>query len=66
MFFVAGALIANSYVPEMGMTDPIPTFSYFVKRLKELQPDFAYVHVIDPRVEGPVTVGAKPGEVSSS
>ena len=48
----------------MGMANPIPTFSYLVKRLKELYPDFAYVHVVDPRVEGSVTVGDKPGEVS--
>ena len=48
----------------MGMIDPIPTFSYLVKRLKELYPDFAYVHVVDPRVEGYMTVGDQPGQVN--
>lgn len=37
---------------EMGMRDPIPTFSYLVSRLTELHPTLAYIHVIEPRVSG--------------
>ncbi|KAI0076950.1 NADH:flavin oxidoreductase/NADH oxidase [Panus rudis PR-1116 ss-1] len=37
---------------DMRMKDPIPTFSYLVKKIRELHPDFAYIHVIEPRVSG--------------
>ncbi|EPQ51522.1 NADH flavin oxidoreductase/NADH oxidase [Gloeophyllum trabeum ATCC 11539] len=35
-----------------GMKDPIPTFSYFVRALRDAHPHFAYVHVTEPRVLG--------------
>lgn len=50
----------------MGEKDPIKTFSYVVRRLKELYPDFAFIHAVEPRVEGYQTVGDKPGEVSKA
>ena len=31
----------------MRMEDPIPTFSYFVRQLKERQPELAYLHAIE-------------------
>lgn len=34
------------------MEDPKPTFKYLVERIKELYPDFAYIHIVDPRAEG--------------
>ncbi|KAK0492507.1 hypothetical protein EDD18DRAFT_1310874 [Armillaria luteobubalina] len=32
--------------------DPIPTFSYLTMRVKELYLDFAYIHVVEARVDG--------------
>lgn len=39
----------------MLMKDPIPTFSYLATKLKELHPDLAYLHAVEPRVNGNVT-----------
>lgn len=36
----------------MGMADPVPTYSYFVTRLRDLHPDLAYIHVIESRLDG--------------
>ena len=40
-----------SYV-EMTMADPKPTFSYIVKELADRFTNLAYIHVVEPRVEG--------------
>ncbi|KAE9407518.1 NADH:flavin oxidoreductase/NADH oxidase [Gymnopus androsaceus JB14] len=45
----------------MGMTDPVPTFTYLVSKLKELYPWFAYLHVIEP-----ATSASGYGEVTTS
>ncbi|KAF5383488.1 hypothetical protein D9757_006098 [Collybiopsis confluens] len=37
---------------DMRMSDPIPTFSYLVSQLKDLYPKLAYLHVIEPGIEG--------------
>ncbi|KAJ6513742.1 hypothetical protein C8R47DRAFT_1033386 [Mycena vitilis] len=34
----------------MGMADPVPAFSYLVSALKRLYPNFAYLHLIEPRI----------------
>jgi len=39
---------------DMRMEDPIPTFSYLAQQLKERLPNFAYLHVTEPRVMGNV------------
>ncbi|KII83266.1 hypothetical protein PLICRDRAFT_148209 [Plicaturopsis crispa FD-325 SS-3] len=44
-----------SKTQDMAMPDPKPTFGYFVRRLRELYPDFAYLHVVEPRVDGQTT-----------
>ncbi|TFK47298.1 FMN-linked oxidoreductase [Heliocybe sulcata] len=44
-----------------GMTDPIPTFSYFIRSIREQHPDFAYLHITEPRVAGDVDRQAPPG-----
>lgn len=44
------------------MADPIPTFSYFVKTLRERHPELAYLHVVEPRANGVVTVEKKEGQ----
>jgi NADPH2 dehydrogenase len=36
----------------MRMDDPIPTFSYLIKKLKGNQPNLAYIHLIEPRMAG--------------
>ncbi|KAF5362616.1 hypothetical protein D9758_009608 [Tetrapyrgos nigripes] len=37
---------------EMGMKNPIPTFSYFISQLNSRFPNFAFIDVIEPRVFG--------------
>ncbi|KAJ6587563.1 hypothetical protein DFH09DRAFT_1027543 [Mycena vulgaris] len=37
---------------EMKMADPKPTFAHLVSEIKKAHPDFAYIHVIEPRVSG--------------
>lgn len=38
--------------PEMGMSDPLPTFSYVISELAARYPSFAYLHLVEPRVSG--------------
>ena len=38
----------------MGMSDPIPTFTYLISEIKTRHPNLAYMHVIEPRVEADV------------
>ena len=40
----------------MGMADPVPQFSYFVEQLVARHPALAYVHVVEARVNGYMTV----------
>jgi len=37
---------------EMGMSDPKPQFTHLVSKLKELHPDLAYIHAVEPRTKG--------------
>lgn len=41
-----------SHFQEMGMDDPIPQFSHLVQKIVENHPDMAYIHVVEPRVNG--------------
>ncbi|EJU01875.1 FMN-linked oxidoreductase [Dacryopinax primogenitus] len=50
------------YDDRMRMDDPIPTFSYLVRQFKERFPNFAYLHVTEPRVEGDVDRQDRPKE----
>ncbi|KAF8636063.1 hypothetical protein AX17_003828 [Amanita inopinata Kibby_2008] len=36
----------------MGMKDPIPQFAHFVSSVKMKHPKLAYLHVIEPRIDG--------------
>ncbi|KAH9945536.1 hypothetical protein B0H21DRAFT_822999 [Amylocystis lapponica] len=47
---------------DMRMADPVPTFTYFVAQLAARHPDLAYVHVVEPRVQGPLDRVAWEGE----
>jgi NADPH2 dehydrogenase len=42
----------------MGMKDPLPTFTTFVERIRDEYPNFAYIHVIEGRVNGNTVVAA--------
>ncbi|KII83265.1 hypothetical protein PLICRDRAFT_180531 [Plicaturopsis crispa FD-325 SS-3] len=35
----------------VGMSNPIPTFGYFVEQLRDRHPDLAYLHVLDARID---------------
>ncbi|KAH9167365.1 hypothetical protein EDB89DRAFT_1997835 [Lactarius sanguifluus] len=37
---------------DMGMKDPLPTFTALIERIRDAHPGFAYIHVIEPRVDG--------------
>lgn len=39
----------------MLMSDPKPTFSYLVSQLRDRHPKLAYIHLVEPRVDGSVT-----------
>ena len=34
------------------MKDPLPIFATLIERVREAHPNFAYVHVVEPRVDG--------------
>ena len=36
----------------MGMKDPLPNFTALVERVRDAHPNFAYIHVVEPRVDG--------------
>jgi len=36
----------------MGMKDPLPTFTTFIERVRDAHPNFAYIHVVEPRIDG--------------
>ena len=36
----------------MGMKDPLPTFATLIERVRDAHPNFAYIHVVEPRVDG--------------
>ncbi|KAI0723895.1 NADH:flavin oxidoreductase/NADH oxidase [Cerioporus squamosus] len=46
---------------DMGMKDPVPTFSYLVQRLAEEFPELAYLHVIEPGVSNYWNIPIGPG-----
>ena len=45
------------------MADPKPTFSYLVSELARRHPNFAYVHLVEPRVQGSSDRTVLDGEV---
>lgn len=50
----------------MRMADPVPTFKYLVTQLKELYPNFGYIHVIEPRVSGGETLSLSTSDSAES
>ncbi|KAH9958394.1 hypothetical protein BGW80DRAFT_1184876 [Lactifluus volemus] len=51
-----------STVQDMGMRDPLPTVTTFVERVCAAYPNFAYVHGIEPRVNGNEEVDSDQGK----
>jgi NADPH2 dehydrogenase len=48
----------------MGMKDPLPTFTSFIERIRVAHPNFAYIHVIEPRING--NIEAPPSDQDST
>ncbi|KAI0826126.1 FMN-linked oxidoreductase [Irpex lacteus] len=51
-----------NYLNDMGLEDPVPTFSYVVQQLAERQPNLGFIHVIEPRTDGLNDRTPAPGE----
>ena len=45
------------------MTNPRPTFSYIVSELARRHPNLAFLHLVEPRVDGNVDRSPIEGEV---
>jgi NADPH2 dehydrogenase len=46
----------------MGMKDPAPTFTELISRVRNLYPELAYLHVVEPCVNGFEPREVQPGE----
>ncbi|KAJ7481907.1 hypothetical protein FB451DRAFT_1171039 [Mycena latifolia] len=40
---------------DMGMPDPLPTFSHVISQLAARHPTLAYIHLVEPRINGSAT-----------
>ncbi|GBE84579.1 Probable inactive dehydrogenase [Sparassis crispa] len=49
---------------DMGMEDPVPTFTHLVQRLADAHPDLAYLHVVEPRRRPTDSRGAQNNSLS--
>ncbi|CCL99890.1 uncharacterized protein FIBRA_01915 [Fibroporia radiculosa] len=47
---------------DMGMVDPRPTFSHLVRSIAQLHPNFAYLHLVEPRAHGNLDREVQEGE----
>jgi NADPH2 dehydrogenase len=36
----------------MGMNDPLPTFTTLIERIRDAHPKLAFIHAVEPRVDG--------------
>ncbi|KAJ7766384.1 FMN-linked oxidoreductase [Mycena maculata] len=50
----------------MGMADPVPTFTHLVSEIKRLYPEFAYLHLIEPRISADSSLEASPENAAQS
>lgn len=48
---------------DMGATDPIAQFGYVVQQIADKHPNFAFIHVVEPRVQGVTDVEVPEGQV---
>ncbi|EIN05588.1 FMN-linked oxidoreductase [Punctularia strigosozonata HHB-11173 SS5] len=51
---------------DMRMDDPIPQYTHFVTSLKDAHPDLAYIHVVEPRVNGSEDIPGGPPKGESN
>ncbi|KAJ3786218.1 NADH:flavin oxidoreductase/NADH oxidase [Lentinula aff. detonsa] len=49
IFFTFNVKFADGSIKDMGMKNPIPTFTHLISQLKEKHPNLAYLHFIQPR-----------------
>jgi NADPH2 dehydrogenase len=47
------------------MADPLPTFTYLISSIRERHPDFAYLHMVEPRIDGSQDRSIEPSPVDS-
>lgn len=51
---------------DMRMADPIPTFSYVVEQIVAKHPNVAFIHLVEPRVNGVTDRIVEAGEVRNN
>ena len=61
--FKPGPFLSSDVAIGMKMADPIPTFSYLVAELAKRHPNLAFLHLVEPRVEGSMDRKVLQGEV---
>ncbi len=44
--------ISNSASIDMGMKNPLPTFTTFIECIRDTHPNLAYIHVVEPLADG--------------
>ena len=49
---------------DMGMKDPIPTFSHYITAIRDRHPDFGYIHLVEPRVDGGSDIEVPQGQTN--
>ncbi|ETW78409.1 hypothetical protein HETIRDRAFT_446181 [Heterobasidion irregulare TC 32-1] len=49
---------------DMGMKDPIPTFSHMIETIRDRYPDFGYIHLVEPRINAAVDIEVKQGQTN--
>ncbi|KAJ7663913.1 hypothetical protein DFH06DRAFT_1268602 [Mycena polygramma] len=54
-------LCESAHGEHMHFDNPKPTYAHLVTELRDRYPDFAYLHVVEPRVDGAETVEIKEG-----
>jgi hypothetical protein len=42
---------------DMGMKHPLPTFTTLVEHARDAYPNMAFVHVVEPRIDGTIVSG---------
>jgi len=57
----------NIHETDMAMKDPVPQYTDVITRIRDLYPNFSYIHVVEPRVDGSTTrVAVSSHEASQS
>lgn len=43
----------------MGMKDPLPTFTTLIERVRDAHPNLAFIHAVEPRLDGDGTIDSE-------